>query len=47
MYKNKAIGINLKQEIDKVENMKNKIVEVKNRINQAIVRGGGVNIQQH
>ena len=40
MDKNKAIGINLKQEVDKVENMKNKIVEVKNRINQAIIRGG-------
>lgn len=46
MAKNKATGINLKQEVDKVENMKNRIVEVKNRINQAIVRGG-VNIQQH
>ena len=41
MDKNKAIGINLKQEVDKVENMKNRIVEVKNRINQAIIRGGG------
>ena len=40
MDKNKAIGINLKQEVDKVENMKNRIVEVKNRINQAIIRGG-------
>lgn len=46
MDKNKAIGINLKQEVDKVENMKNKIVEVKNRINQVIIRGG-VNNQQH
>lgn len=40
MDKSKAIGINLKQEVDKVENMKNRIVEVKNRINQAIIRGG-------
>ena len=40
MAKNKAIGINLKQEVDKVEEMKNRIVSVKNRINQAIVRGG-------
>lgn len=45
MYKNKAIGINLKQEVDKVENMKNKIVEVKNRINQAIIRGGVNNLK--
>lgn len=45
MDKNKAIGINLKQEVDKVENMKNKIVEVKNRINQAIIRGGVYNLQ--
>ena len=46
MDKNKVIGINLKQEVDKVENMKNRIVEVKNRINQAIIRGG-VNNQTH
>ena len=46
MDKNKVIGINLKQEVDKVENMKNRIVEVKNRINQAIIRGG-VNNQRH
>lgn len=45
MYKNKAIGINLKQEVDKVENMKNRIVEVKNRINQAIIRGGVNNLK--
>ena len=43
MDKNKATGINLKQEVDKVENMKNRIVEVKNRINQAIIRGGANN----
>lgn len=41
MVKDKAIGINLKQEIDKVEDMKNRIVSVKNRINEVIVRGGG------
>lgn len=46
MAKNKAIGINLKQEVDKVEEMKNRIVEVKDRINQAIIRGG-VNNQKH
>ena len=40
MVKDKAIGINLKQEIDKVEDMKNRIVSVKNRINKVIVRGG-------
>lgn len=45
MNKNKAIGINLKQEVDKVENMKNRIVEVKNRINQAIIRGGVNNLK--
>lgn len=45
MDKNKAIGINLKQEVDKVENMKNRIVEVKNRINQAIIRGGVNNLK--
>ncbi len=46
MDKNKATGINLKQEVDKVENMKNKLVAAKDRINQAIIRGG-VNNQQH
>lgn len=45
MDKNKATGINLKQEVDKVENMKNRIVEVKNRINQAIIRGGVNNLK--
>lgn len=45
MNKNKATGINLKQEVDKVENMKNRIVEVKNRINQAIIRGGVNNLK--
>ncbi len=41
MDKKKAIGINLKQEIDKVEEMKNKLVAAKEKINQAIIRGGG------
>lgn len=45
MDKSKAIGINLKQEVDKVESLKNKIVEVKNRINQAIIRGGVNNLK--
>ncbi len=45
MNKNKATGINLKQEVDKVENMKKRIVEVKNRINQAIIRGGVNNLK--
>lgn len=45
MDKNKATGINLKQEVDKVEDMKNNIVEVKNRINQAIIRGGVNNLR--
>lgn len=45
MDKNKAIGINLKQEVDKVENIKNRIVEVKNRINQVIIRGGVNNLK--
>lgn len=45
MKQNKATGINLKQEVDKVENMKNRIVEVKNRINQAIIRGGVNNLK--
>lgn len=45
MIKNRAIGINLKQEVDKVEEMKNRIVEVKNRINQAIIRGGVNNLK--
>ncbi len=39
MDKNKAIGINLKQEVDKVEDIKNKLVVAKDRINQAIIRG--------
>lgn len=46
MDKSKAIGINLKQEIDKVEDMKNKLVAAKERINQVIIRGG-VNNQRH
>lgn len=41
MIKNRAIGINLKQEVDKVEEMKNRIVAAKERINQIIIRGGG------
>lgn len=45
MNKNKATGINLKQEVDKAENMKKRIVEVKNRINQAIIRGGVNNLK--
>ena len=40
MIKNRAIGINLKQEVDKVEEMKNRIVADKERINQIIIRGG-------
>ena len=40
MANNKTIGINLKQEVDKVEEMKNRIVSVKNKINEVIVRGG-------
>lgn len=43
MIENRAIGINIKQEVDKVENMKNKLVAAKNRINQAIIRGGANN----
>jgi len=46
MIKNRAIGINLKQEVDKVENMKNKLVAAKERINQVIIRGG-VNNHKH
>ena len=40
MDKSKDVGINLKQEIDKVEDMKNKLVAAKEKINQAIIRGG-------
>lgn len=40
MDKSKDVGINLKQEIDKVEDMKNKLVAAKDRINQVIIRGG-------
>lgn len=46
MIKNRAIGINIKQEVDKVEEMKNRIVVAKERINQIIIRGG-VNNQRH
>lgn len=45
MDKNKAIGINLKQEVDKVEDIKNKLVVAKDRINQAIIRGGVNNLK--
>lgn len=40
MIENRAIGINIKQEVDKVEEMKNRIVVAKERINQIIIRGG-------
>ena len=46
MDKSKAIGINLKQEVDKVEYMKTKVKLAKERINQAIIREG-VNNQIH
>ena len=45
MDKKKVIGINLKQEVDKVEDMKNKLVAAKKRINQAIIRGGVNNLK--
>lgn len=45
MIKNRAIGINIKQEVDKVENMKNKLVAAKGRINQVIIRGGANNLR--
>lgn len=45
MDKSKDVGINLKQEIDKVEDMKNKLVAAKGRINQVIIRGGANNLR--
>ena len=45
MDKSKDVGINLKQEIDKVEDMKNKLVAAKGRINQVIIRGGENNLR--
>lgn len=45
MDKSKTIGINLKQEVDKVEEMKNKLVAAKERINQVIIRGGVNNLK--
>lgn len=39
------MAINLKQEIDRTIELKNKVVTAKNNINKVIVRGGANNLK--